>query len=631
MRFICGTVFVVLIVTAAHYSPAGEEQIVTIDFSQEQGRISKYVYGQFIEQMGKCIYGGIWAEMLEDRKFFYEIGSKESPWKVRGKSDDFKVTMNEHNPYVGKWTPVLSLEKGDGRIYSIAHGNLAFIEGKEYVGRTVLKAEGEVSRVQVIIGYGKHKKTAQIVAALKSSGQFAKFGFRFKAGGTTGDGELAIGFQQKGKVSIGAVSLMPADNVHGMRADTLSLLRQLNSPIYRWPGGNFVSGYDWRDAIGDPDRRPPRKNPAWRGIEHNDFGIDEFMTFCRLIDSEPLVVVNSGQGEVELALEELKYCNGSADSKWGKVRAKNGHRTPYAVKWWGIGNEMYGKWQLGYMPVEKYVKKHNEFAEKMRAADPGIKLVAVGNVGKWDEAMLSHCADHMDYISEHFYVGRKPKLAEDILQARNRVRQIVGAVRKYHETIPALKGKKIPIALDEYNYWHGPEIYGQAGVRYELRDAIGIALGLHEMFRNNDMLYMANLAQTVNVLGAIKTTRTDAAFDTIALPLVMYRNSFGAIRVKVESGSGPLDAVASLSEDHKTAYIGVVNMSTDPVKASIKTTGLGKVTHVRRLVMTGPKENSYNEPGKPPAVTIREDKLPEWGGKMTFDKLSLTVLVLGRE
>ncbi len=151
------------------------------------------------------------------------------------------------------------------------------------------------------------------------------------------------------------------------------------------------------------------------------------------------------------------------------------------------------------------------------------------------------------------------------------------------------------------------------------------------MFRNNDILYMANMAQTVNVLGAIKATKTHAAFDTVALPLVMYRNNFGSVRVKAEA-AWPLDAVASLSEDRKTAYIGIVNASTDPVTVSIKTEGLGKVRSVRRLVMTGPDENSFNEPGKPPSVTIREGARPEWTTSVTFDKLSLTIVVLeGKE
>ncbi len=627
MKSIGVILFAAVSIVATHLSPVGGETMISIDFSRDQGRISEYVYGQFIEQMGNCIYGGIWAEMIEDRKFFYAVGSDESPWRVHGKSEVFRVTMDEENPYVGKWTPVLSLDRSGGPIRNIATKDVPFIEGRDYVGRVVLKAEGIVGTVFVSVYVGPESGVSRTVAKTWPSGQFTTHHFRFKATETTCEGYLTIGLKEKGKVWVGAVSLMPADNVHGMRADTLSLIRELNSPIYRWPGGNFVSGYEWRDAIGDPDKRPPRKNPAWRGIEHNDFGIDEFMTFCRLVDTEPLVVVNSGQGDVDMALAELEYCNGSPDSKWGKVRAENGQLTPYGVKWWGIGNEMYGNWQLGHMPVEEYAKKHNLFAEKMRAMDPSIKLIAVGNVGKWDEVMLSQCADHMDYHSEHFYVGRKKKLAEDIVQGRDRVRQIVGAMRRYHETIPALKGKKIPIALDEYNYWHGPEIYGQAGVRFLLRDGIGIALTLHEMFRNSDMLYMANMAQTVNVLGAIKTTQTEALFDPVALPLVMYRNHFGPIRVKAE-GSGPLDVVASRSEDGKTFYIGVVNMSTEPVKASIQAEGLGKIKSVRRLVMTGPDENSYNEPGKPPAVAIHEGEMAEWSASARLDAISATILIL---
>ncbi len=630
MRPVGGIILAVLISVTANSSVAGEAQMVTVDFSKEEGAISKYIYGQFIEHLGRCIYGGIWAEMLEDRKFFYGIGSNESPWKVFAPGEGFAVSMSEEKPYVGKWTPVLSLKERDGAWHGIVQGNLAFVEGKEYVVRIAYKVEGEVSRVGVAIRWGEGQDNRQTTWITKPSHEFAKSDFRFKPGKTTDNGELLVGLREAGKVYVGAVSFMPADNVRGMRPDTLNLIKQLNAPVYRWPGGNFVSGYNWKDAIGDPDKRPPRKNPAWRGIEHNDFGIDEFMTFCRVANTEPLVVVNSGLGDVQLALDELEYCNGSPDSKWGKVRAENGHREPYGVKFWGIGNEMYGNWQLGHVPVEQYVKRHNEFAEKMRAADPSIKLIAVGNVGRWDEAMLSNCADHMDYLSEHFYVGRKPNLAEHIAQARNEVVRIVGAVRKYHETIPALKGKKIPIAMDEYNYWHGPEVFGEIGIRYHLREAIGIALALHEMIRNNDILFMANMAQTVNVLGAIKTTKTEAAFDTVALPLVMYRNNFGQLRVKAE-GSGPLDAVASLSEDRKTAYIGIVNKSTEPVTATIKAEGLGKIASIKRLVMTGPNENSFNEPGKPATVAIREDKLPEWTGSLSLDKLSLSVLALVRE
>lgn len=630
MKVLFAKAMMALVFATVALSLAGEEPVINVDFTKEQGGISKYVYGQFIEQMGRCIYGGIWAEMLEDRKFFYPVGSKESPWKLHEEGEGFKVTMDEGNPYVGKWTPVLSLKESDRQWHGIVHGGLGLIEGRAYLGRIVFKVEGEVKRVGLGLRWGEGPTDRDILAIRDVSGEYIKFPFRFTAKKTTDDGEFLVGLGERGKLYVAAVSLMPANNVQGMRSDTLQLIKQLNSPIYRWPGGNFVSGYNWKDAIGDPDKRPPRKNPAWEGIEHNDFGIDEFMTFCRLANTEPLVVVNSGQGDVRLALDELEYCNGSPDSKWGKVRAENGHPEPYNLKWWGIGNEMYGDWQLGHIPVEEYAKKHNEFAEKMRAMDPSIKLVAVGNVGRWDEVMLSRCAEHMDYLSEHFYVGQKPNLTEHVVQARDQVSRIVAAVRKYHETIPALKGKTIPIALDEYNYWGGRRIYGLAGVRFQLRDGIGIALALHEMIRSNDILSMANMAQTVNVLGAIKTTKTHAAFDTVALPLVMYRSNFGCVRVKAEA-AWPLDAVASLSDDRKTAYIGIVNTSTEPTKVSIKTDGLGKVKGVRRFVMTGPDENSFNEPGKPPAVLIREDVLAAWPGSDTLDKVSLTIFALSRE
>lgn len=630
MRRVCTFVLAALSFATSVVSLAGEQAVVTVDFTTEQGEISKYIYGQFIEQMGRCIYGGIWAEMLEDRKFFYAVGSKESPWKLHADGEGFEVTMDEENPYVGRWTPLLSLEQGDSQWHGIVHGGLGLVEGKAYLGRIVFKVGGEVKRIALGLRWGEGAADREVLAIRDVFNEYTTFPFRFTAKKTTDNGEFLVGLGERGKLYVAAVSLMPANNVQGMRSDTLQLIKQLNSPIYRWPGGNFVSGYDWKDAIGDPDKRPPRKNPAWEGIEHNDFGIEEFMTFCRLANTEPLVVVNSGQGDVQLALDELEYCNGSPDSKWGKVRAENGHPEPYDVRWWGIGNEMYGDWQLGHIPVEQYAKKHNEFAEKMRAMDPSIKLVAVGNVGRWDEVMLSECADHMDYLSEHFYVRRKPNLAEHVVQARDQVRRIVFAVRQYHEAIPALKGKKIPIALDEYNYSGRPRLYGLAGVRFQLSDGIGIALALHEMIRSNDILYMANMAQTVNVLGAIKTTKTHALFDPVALPLVMYRNNFGSVRVKAEA-AWPLDAVASLSEDRKTAYIGIVNASTEPVTVSIKTEGLGKVKGIRRLVMTGPDENSFNEPGKPPSVLIREDVLAAWPGSDTLEKLSLTVFTLTRQ
>ncbi len=332
---------------------------------------------------------------------------------------------------------------------------------------------------------------------------------------------------------------MPADNIYGWRADTLARLRELNSPVYRWPGGNFVSGYDWRDGIGDPDKRPPRKNPAWKGIESNDVGLDEFMVLCREIDTEPFIAVNTGLGGAEAAAEELEYVNGAAASKEGARRAANGHPKPYGVKFWGIGNEMYGDWQLGHMPLAEYLKKHNRVVDAMRAVDPAIVPIAVGAVGDWSKQMLTTAVNHMSLLSEHIYWQNKPEVAAHVEQATEGIRRIADAHRAYRRELPSLKGKDIKIALDEWNYWYGANEYGELGTQYFLQDGLGAAVALHELFRNSDIFFMANYAQTVNVIGAIKTTKTEAELETTGLVLKLYRERFGVTPVEVGAGPAP--------------------------------------------------------------------------------------------
>ncbi len=589
---------------------------LTIEAGKIGEPISKYIYGQFIEHLGRCIYGGIWAEMLEDRKFWHPIPAdgpiwKEhkgarvliaSPWEVVGDKD--AVTVSTKEPFVGEHTPEVRLAGKEWR--GIVQDGLALRKGREYVGRVVLAADSESAVAQVSLYWDKGAGKSIFIENLTS--EFATTAFNFTVDGDTDNGRLEIVGRGKGTLRIGTVSLMPADNVKGMRADTLRLLKELNAPIYRWPGGNFVSGYDWRDGIGDRDRRPPRKNPAWTGVEHNDFGLDEFVAFCREVGAEPMVVANSGFGDDHSAAEEVEYVNGSTDTPMGRWRALNGHPKPYNVKWWGIGNEMYGKWQLGHMKLEHYVQKHNLFAKAMRKVDPSIKLVAVGDTGKWSRGMLGNCADYMDLISEHFYRGEQESVIKHVWQTVDAIRSRVKAHHSYREKIESLKGKGIRIALDEWNYWHRPYVYeyGELGCRYTLKDALGIAAGLHEMIRSSDMIFMANYAQTVNVIGCIKTTKTDAAFATTGLALKLYRNLFGTVPVAVTGNIEPLDAVAAWTEGQKVLTVAVVNPTvfTYEIGLDIKdaqVTGRGRLWQI-----SSSDPMAYNEPGKPPKVTIEE-------------------------
>jgi alpha-N-arabinofuranosidase len=600
---------------------------VTIDAATPGEPISKYVYGQFIEHLGRCIYGGLWAEMLEDRKFYYPVTGEapawetitpgmrswdgegkpyelllRSPWMIVG--DKRAVSMVKDGAYVGEHSPRVTLP-GGGKVAGLLQERLGLQDGRDYVGRVVLAGSATAGPIEVVLAWGGGAADRQIVTLTPSAG-FTTHELAFRAGGTTDNGRLEVVAKGTGTFTIGAVSLMPADNIAGWRADTLARLRELDSPVYRWPGGNFVSGYDWKDGTGDPDKRPPRKNPAWKGIEHNDVGLAEFITLCREIGTEPYVAVNTGLGGVEAAAELVQYANGATSTPMGKQRAQHGHARPFSVKFWAVGNEMYGDWQLGHMPLDKYVEKHKAIVDAMRKADPTSKTVAVGAVGEWSKTMLGRASTHMDLLSEHIYWQNKPTVEEHVAQAAEGIRKIADAHRAYRKEIAALAGKDIRIALDEWNYWYGGNEYGELGTRYFLQDGLGIAAGLHEMYRNSDIFWMANYAQTVNVIGAIKTTKTEAEMETTGLVLATYRRHFGTLPLKVAGATGALDVAAALTADRGAVTVAVVNPTAEPRAISLDVRGITPATYAQRFVLEGKDRWSYNAPGRPRGVTLSQ-------------------------
>jgi alpha-N-arabinofuranosidase len=517
---------------------------------------------------------------------------------------------------------------GDDKPLGIAQGELALGKGKQYVGRIWLAGSEQVGPVSVSLVWGDGPEQRQTITVARITAKYAKTPLQFTAAVDTDRGRLEITAAGFGSFYVGTVSLMPADNVQGMRADTLARLKELDSPVYRWPGGNFVSGYDWKDGVGERDRRPPRENLAWKGLESNDFGLDEFMTFCRLLGTEAYITVNSGLGEKQDAVEELQYANAPADQPGGRWRAKNGHPAPYGVKWWSIGNEMYGNWQLGHMTLDRYIQKHNAFAEAMRAADPSIKLIGVGDVGKWSKGMLKHCADHMDLISEHFYRQDRPKsLSAHVAQIPDAIRSIATAHRGYREQLYALKGKDIRIALDEWNYWYAPSTYGEYGTPYHLKDALGIAAGLNEFARQSDLFLMANYAQSVNVLGCIKTTKTAAALDTTGLVLALYRKHFGTLPVMVEA-TAPLDVAAAWTADRKSLTIGIVNPTTKGCDLRLEIAGATLSGNGTRWQIAGNDPMAHDAPGQKPPVRIEQSVVRDVHDKVSVAPCSVTLLSL---
>lgn len=599
------------------------EKIVTdikINAGKKAEPMPVYIYGQFIEHLGRCIYGGIWAEMIEDRKFWYVPGTRESVWRVDG--DKTLLSMDTKDPFTGAQTPVLSAENGKKAV--LVQENLGLKENLNYTGHIVLRATGDIEKAVVTLKWGGNTQTVDIKDLKR---KYETFPLSFRSKELVHDAVLTIEPEGKGKMWVGTVSLMPSDNIEGFRSDVMALLRELNAPVYRWPGGNFVSGYNWRDGIGDRDKRPPRKNPAWQGVESNDVGIHEFMRFCELLNTEPYIAVNAGLGNSDEAMAEVAYTNSPADSPMGKLRTSNGHGEPWGVKWWSIGNEMYGDWQLGHMSTDDFVKKNNEFADKMRSADPSIKLIAVGDLGDWDKMILANCADKMDYISEHFYKQdyHGGGLMTHINQVPDAIREKAVAHREYRKTIPALNGKDIRICMDEWNYWYGPHIYGELGTRYFYRDAMGIAAGINEFSKNTDIIYMANYAQTVNVIGCIKTSTTHSVFDATGQVLKLYRHKYGTIPVEISGETRPLDIGATLTAGGDTLTVSVINPTMDEIEFPMAVEGAAAQTQCEDWMITAPDLMSTNEPGREPAVKIAGPENAAFSGKIKVGPASITI------
>lgn len=625
---------------------------ITADVSDTGAPIHPFVFGQFIEHLGRCIYGGIWAEMLEDRKFYFPVTSQydpygdahedaypvvsSSPWQIVGSPNG--VVMAGEDSFVGDHTPLV--REGSG----IRQRDLGVVAGKAYVGHLWVKSSS--SDITVSFGGGEDRDT---VSFFVNGDEYRKYEYEFVAESNSSEAMLEIAVNQ-GEALIGTASLMPADNIRGMRADTIALLKELNAPIYRWPGGNFVSGYEWRDGIGDRDRRPPRRNPAWTGVEHNDFGTDEFIDFCREIGTEPAIAVNTGFGDPNSAAEWVAYCNGKIDSYSGGLRASNGNPEPFGVEYWCVGNEMFGTWQLGYMQLHHYTEKHNRTARAMWERDGTIKLIGVGAIGGinkehdpaaaaanrgWSRGMLEDSADNMTWISEHFYSGRVPwtdegelPLLEHVQLLKDNIRKIVDQHRELQSSLGNLKGRTIPIAMDEWNYWHREYEYGELGCVYDLGDSLGVAMGLHEYFRQSDIIAMANYAQTVNVIGCIKTSKTAAEFATTGLILKMYREVFGAIPINIAERVEPYDICAAILENGSGVTVGIVNPTDETIEVKWELGNARLSGRADHHYVTGATRAARNRPGEDREVDIELDKKVDVSENFSVPPLSSNIFVV---
>ena len=451
----------------------------------------------------------------------------------------------------------------------------------------------------------------------------------------------------------------PLSDERGFRRDVLDAVRGLRMPLVRYPGGNFVSNYDWRDGVGPRNQRPRRPEFAWKSIEPNTFGTDEFVDWCRAAGTAPMMAINLGTSGAKEAAALLEYCNKPAGTHWADQRVANGRRAPHGIKVWCLGNEMDGPWQAGHVPASEYARRAQQAAALMKGIDPTVQLVACGSSGNsmatymdWDRQVLEYCWDHVDFISAHRYTGNRKGtpwyLAESVEIERILAdyRAVIGYVRAVKKS-----PKQVGLSFDEWNVWYratgcdggwkvAPPLLEEV---YNLEDALVAAMFLNAFVRNADLVKIACLAQIVNVIAPILTRSDGLLIQSIYHPCAAFASharghSLCPIITSPmyhagDRGDVPvLDASVSHDDGQATAFL--VNRSlTAALSVTIKFADR-RITSVRSaelLTHRNPKAaNTWKHPHiikpKPlPHATLEAGRLTVRLPPLSFARISLAL------
>jgi alpha-L-arabinofuranosidase len=374
---------------------------------------------------------------------------------------------------------------------------------------------------------------------------------------------------------------------NGFRKDVAAEIKQLGVPIIRYPGGNFVSGYDWLDGVGPKQDRPRVLDKAWNSINTNQFGTNEFMAWCKAVGTEPLMGLNLGTGSTEMAAALVEYCNAEQGTKWSDLRRKHGVAEPYKVRRWCLGNEMDGPWQIGHMTATEYGWKAQDAARQMRYVDPSLELIACGSSGpfmptylEWDREVLEQCYDYVDALSLHRYFSNN---AEDTGNDSSKfVAMNLSMEKQITETLAVcdmVRGhkrspKKLWLSFDEWNVWYrqrsGDAVNGHEKEAphlleevYNLEDALLVGGLINSLLRNADRVKLACLAQLINVIAPIMTNEKGLIRQTIYFPYswALQLAHGSVLNVLVDSptydvskmGQVPYVDVAGTTENGKTS------------------------------------------------------------------------------
>ena len=452
-------------------------------------------------------------------------------------------------------------------------------------------------------------------------------------------------------------------DANGFRKDVLAEVKGLDVPIMRYPGGNFVSGYNWLDGVGPKDKRPTVIERAWNSLETNQFGTNEFVDWCKLVGTEPLLAFNLGTGTPEQAVAYVEYCNVAKGTKWSDLRREHGYEQPHAIKTWCVGNEMDGPWQMGHMTAREYGRKARDAARQIRVLDPKLELIACGSSNTimptylvWDREVLEECYDQVDAISLHNYYGNTPVLTGNdssryLAMNLDMERQIqeIAAVCDYVQAVKR-SPKRLWLSFDEWNVWYrargGRFANGQGTFApklleevYNLEDALLVGGFVNTLLRQAERVRVGCLAQILNVIAPLVTNETSVLRQSIYYPYAWaLRYARGRVlELQAECETYPIKAEGlrpDFARDEQVPFLDVA-ATLDPANGQVCLLMLNRDLVAERELtldwrdatptkvlacetLTGADLKAANTFEQPKLVAPRALEPPRPGARMTF-------------
>jgi len=647
--------------------------------------VSRRLYGKFCEHLGANIYNGMWAQIVRNPGFepwrFYgpeahhghRVAHLERRLGVRGLGQgrargiafawipcgqgDATFALDEAEPFNSTTSQKIAVTRvPSGGASGIAQPiALPVHRVADYELSLAIRGTKGTGELRVAIRKGAPGGRLLIEKVIRSvPANWAKRRLKLSVPkGTLERAEIAylsFTLARPGTVWLDNVELFPADHVDGFDPDVIRLWREARLPLLRYPGGNFVSGYHWRDGIGPRDQRETTFNRPWNQPEPNHVGTDEFIAFCRAVGCEPFICLNAGDGTPEEAAAWVEYCNGAPDTANGRLRARNGHREPHNIRLWEVGNELYGGWQIGHCTPEEYAERYERFYRAMKAVDPTIHIIANGQDLRWNRPLVTRKGAIVESVTTHTLIGgglrdsRDPVATFESLMAYPTAYEgILDAQRrqmKPHVARPRIAITELQLFT---NRSHLPS-------NQEIAEALFLAGTLHTAIRMGDLVELVTHSATLNHGGGLLKQREVVFPHPVYFTSKLYATQPGSVPVGIRvatptvdvparrglpavKASPYIDAIALLSEAGDRLVVLAVNRHHErAIPATIRLDGFAPAAKMKVQTIQGATYRGRNTLAEPDRVRLRESTQAIEGSpvQFTFGPCSVTALTFQR-